>query len=95
MNNNIQNIAARSRRRGYTQWILKGAITNPDCIIVAHNIKYANTLQSRYFELLDKEPFYKKWYWKWFGRKHPKFLSINSNFDGYHQPIIYDNGCFM
>lgn len=95
------------RRSGYTTWILDAAILNPNCIIVAHNFRYAEELRFLYLKKLNKftqDKFAKlPWYIKLFNKKpkeifnvqYPKFKSLTENLIGYNCPIIYDNSCFM
>jgi len=91
----INEIIYNTRRTGNTTWILKSAIKYPNCIIISKNKRQSTYLEKRYYQLLQYEKWYKKLYWKWFGRKTPRFLTINNNFRGYNLPIIFDNGTFF
>lgn len=93
---NVQEIVLNTRRTGNTTWILNAAINEPNCIIIAKNEQHANDLRKRYYDLLMKQPWYKKIYWNFFGKAHPRFMSINnrSGFAGYKIPVIFDNGTF-
>jgi len=90
----ITEIVYRTRQTGNTTWILKAAIKQPNCVIVSKNMQQAKNLERNYFQLLSKSAWYQKLYWKWFGRKHPKFMTIDSKFEGFRLPIIFDNGSF-
>ncbi len=90
----ITEIVCKTRRTGNTDWILKSAIKQPNCIIVSKNGQQLKILEKRYFFLLSKSAWYKKLYWKWFGRKHPKFVTTDSKFESFSLPIIFDNGSF-
>ena len=90
----ITEIVYKTRRTGNTTWILKAAIKQPNCVIVVKNMQQVKHLQKNYYQLLSKSTWYQKLYWKWFGRKHPKFMTINSSFEGLGLPIIFDNGTF-
>jgi hypothetical protein len=74
----ITEIVYKTRQTGNTNW----------------NMKQAKHLEKNYFQLLSKSAWYQKLYWKWFGRKHPKFMTIDSRFEGLRLPIIFDNGSF-
>lgn len=88
----IIDICEHNRQCGSTTWILKAAVNNPNCIIIGYNDEYCEELKLKYFDLLRKENFFKRLKWKIFGRKHPKFLSVNKkNIRGYRLPIIFDN----
>ena len=88
----LEEIIRTTRRTGNTTWILQSAIENPNCIIVARDIGHAKDLEQAYKMLLSKSAWYKKLCWKWFGRKSPKFVSLDFRFDGYRLPVIFDNG---
>jgi len=90
----ITEIVYSTRRTGNTTWILKAAIRNPECIIVSKNMMQVQYLADEYHRLLSKSIWYKKLYWKWFGRKHPRFMTINSRFEGMNLPVIFDNETF-
>ena len=87
----LRNIVFHTRKTGNTTWILKSAIKYPNCVIVAHSMQYAQELEKQYFNMLAESPWHRKLYWKIFGRKHPKFTSINSRFEGTKLPVIFDN----
>ena len=55
-------------------------------------MKEAKFLEREYYRILSKQNWFKKQYWKLFGRKNPKFLSIDCNLRGFREPIIFDNG---
>jgi hypothetical protein len=84
-------IAERYRQNGNSTWIIKSAIENPECIILTYNKASADDMKDNYFAMLEAAHWTKKLKWWLFGRKHPKFLSISSNLDGYKLPIIFDN----
>jgi len=88
----ITEIVHRTRNTGNTTWILKAAIKQPNCIIVSKSKRDAEYLEWKYFQILSKSAWYKKLWWKWFGRKHPKFLSLYNDFRGLGLPVIFDNG---
>lgn len=90
--NNLQEIVYQTRQTGNTTWILKAAIKNPECVIVSKNMQQAKHLEHEYRKLLLNVWWGQKLWWKWFGRKHPKFLSLHSEFRGFRLPIIFDNG---
>ena len=54
-----QGFMLRARRTGYTTWMLKSAINNPDCIIVGANQQHCRHLEKRYYKLLKEESFLK------------------------------------
>ena len=87
----IRNIIATTRRTGNTTWILQSAIKKPNCIIVSKTEEQAKQLERSYKALLMKSAWYKKLWWKWSGRKNPKFVSINYRFQGNALPVIFDN----
>ncbi len=84
-------IAERYRQNGNTTWIIKSAIENPECIVLAYNAENAKSIKERYFQMLEQSHWLKKLKWKVFGRKHPEFLSKNTDLNGYNLPIIFDN----
>lgn len=88
----IEEIVYKTRATGNTTWILQSAIERPNCIIVSRTIEQAKNLEQTYKILLSKSAWYKKLYWKWFGRKSPKFVSLSFRFEGYRLPVIFDNG---
>ena len=90
----IKEIVYKTIATGNTTWILKAAIKQPNFVIISKNMQQAKNLERNYFYLLSKCVWYQKLYWKWFGRKHPKFMTIDSRFEGLGLPIIFDNGSF-
>jgi len=90
----IKKIVLKTRGSGNTLWILKSAIKQPNCIIVSKDLKSAKQLENNYFQLLSKVSWIKRVFWKIIKRKNPKFLSINSGFDGITSPVIFDNSTF-
>lgn len=88
----IDEIIRTTRRTGNTTWILHSAIKRPNCIIVARDIGNAKLLEQAYNCLLSKSAWYKKLCWKLFGRKNPKFVSIDFKFESDSMPVIFDNG---
>ncbi len=88
-------IAERYRQNGNSTWIIKSAVENPECIIIAYNANSARDLEEEYFHMLKQSNWLKKLKWRFLGRKHPKFLSKSSNLDGYKLPIIFDNGALF
>jgi hypothetical protein len=87
----IQEILLKSRRTGNTHWILQSAIERPACIIVSRTIQQAKSLEDDYKCLLNESSLYKKLWWKIFGRKNPKFVSLSHDFDKNNLPVIFDN----
>lgn len=91
----IGRICLSNRQCGSTNWILFGAVTLPDCIIVSYNMKYASELKLKYDDILrqleinprDED------------RPYPIFTAVDSQIflgGGYgHKPIIFDNSCFF
>lgn len=92
---NVREIVEISRRSGNTTWILKSAIENPNCIIVAYNKSYAKDLEREYNRLLKKSIWYKRIIWYFQKRRKPLFVSDNFDFRGYNLPVIFDNSCFL
>jgi hypothetical protein len=90
--NDLKEIVYRTRQTGNTTWILKAAIKMPECVIVSKNMQQAKGLENEYRKMLLNESWWRKLYWKYFGKKHPKFLSVSSRFEGMRLPIIFDNG---
>ena len=88
----LQEIIRKTRASGNTTWILKSAIQNPNCIIVARNSQQAKCLEQAYKRLLLKNAWYKKLWWKLVGRKSPKFVSLDFKFENHRLPVIFDNG---
>lgn len=88
----LQEIVYSTRQTGNTTWILKAAIKNPECVIVSKNMQQAKFLEREYYKLLLNAWWGQKLWWKLFGRKHPKFLCLNSEFRGFSLPVIFDNG---
>ena len=93
--NRLQEIVRDTRQTGSTTWILKSAIKNPECIIVCRNMQQAKGLERKYNKMLSDVWLGKKLWWKLFGRKQPKFLSIRSNFRGFGLPVIFDNASIV
>jgi hypothetical protein len=91
----INEICETNRQTGSTNWILFGAVTLPDCIIVAHDMKYSLNLRTKYDEILrrldinPRDP----------AREYPVFTHVGSTIfrgGGYrNKPIIFDNSCFF
>ena len=73
---------------------MKAAIKQPNCVIVTKSNKDMDFLKREYYKLLSNSTIFKKFYWKLFGRKHPKFMTIDSRFEGLRLPRIFDNGSF-
>ncbi len=90
--NDLQEIVCQTRRTGNTTWILKAAIKNPECAIVSKNMSQAKHLEHQYIKMLFNMWWGQRLWWKWFGRKHPKFLSRHCDFNGLRLPVIFDNG---
>jgi hypothetical protein len=91
----IKKIIELSRQTGNTTWILESAIERPNCIIVSRNAEQAKNLEKTYFKLIFNSPWYKKLIWKFFGRKHPKFVSLDFSIRGYNVPVIFDNSSLV
>lgn len=91
----INDIITYNRQKGNSTWIVKSAIKNPNCVIVAHDSACAYDLKCLYYSLLKKQPFYKKIIWKLFGRSHPRFMSIENDFRGINLPVIFDNSALF
>lgn len=91
----LEEITRITRATGNTTWILQSAIERPNCIIVSKNMKEANHLEQAYKSLLSKSAWYKKLWWKWFGRKSPKFVSLDFSFEGHRLPVIFDNSALL
>ena len=92
-----QGFMLRARRTGYTTWMLKSAINNPDCIIVGANQQHCRHLEKRYYKLLKEESFFKKVLRRIKKTKNPTFISMR---DGethglLGKPRIYDNFALM
>lgn len=94
----VYEILSLTRRSGSTTWILKAAIRNPECIIVCRSIEHAWFFKKQYVELLDKQPFYLRIWWWFFGRKFPEFVPFNIftkiSFRK-KMPVIFDNQVFI
>lgn len=88
----LEEIIRTTRATGNTTWILQSAIERPNCIIVSIDMEQAKHLEKAYKSLLSKSAWYKKIWWKWFGRKTQKFVSLDFRFEGYRMPVIFDNG---
>lgn len=91
----LEDIIRTTRATGNTTWILQSAIKRPNCIIVSKNMNGAKNLELGYKILLSESIWYKKLWWKCFGRKNPKFVSLNFRFEGCNLPIIFDNGALV
>ena len=91
----IQEIVNRNNHVGSTTWIIRAAVETPDCIIVSKDSLSAKELERQYFEMIKKSPWYRKLRWILFGRNHPKFLTVNSRFEGLRLPIIFDNSALQ
>jgi hypothetical protein len=91
----LEEIIRTTRATGNTTWILQSAIERPNCIIVSRTMQQAKHLEQAYKSLLSKSAWYKKLWWKWFGRKSPKFVSLDFRFEGYRLPVIFDNGALF
>jgi len=91
----LQEIIITTRAIGSTTWILQSAIKRPNCIIVSKNMQQAKHLEQAYKSLLSKSAWYKKLWWKCFGRKNPKFVSLDFRFECYCLPVIFDNGALL
>lgn len=89
--NRINEICQITRRSGNTLWILKGTVKNPNCVIVCKDKNHLKYMNNMYHYLLSTSPWYLKIYWRVFGRKHPKFLTLDSNFSGHKGAVIFDN----
>jgi hypothetical protein len=87
--NTLFGIVNENRQCGNTTWILKSAIENPECIILCYNMRNAKELENKYFHMLEERSIDRK------GRKHPKFLSKNSDLKGYKLPVIFDNSALF
>jgi len=95
MSNKLEEIIRANRATGNTTWILQSTIKRPNCIIVAKNMNGAKNLELGYKILLSKSAWYKKLWWKYFGRKKPKFVSLDFRLEGSRLPIIFDNGALV
>lgn len=84
-------IAEKYRQNGNSTWILRSAIENPECIIVAYDNTCAQGLKDEYFYMLENSHWLKKLKWEIYGRKHPVFLSLKDDLSNYKLPIIFDN----
>lgn len=91
----IEEIVRTTRRTGNTTWILQSAIKTPNCIIVSKDMQQAKFLEQTYKILLSKSVWYKRLWWKLFGRENPKFVTLGFRFEGRNKPIIFDNGTFI
>lgn len=89
----ITEIVSRARQTGNTTRLLKAAIKQPDCVIVSKNMQQAKHLEKNYFQLLSKSAWYQKLYWKWFGRKHPKFMTIDSRREETNKDVYANDMC--
>jgi len=94
LNDTLQEILYRTRATGNTTWILQAAIKNPNCMIVSKDKKQSRWLEQKYHNLLSEKGYFKRLYWRVFGRKHPKFVDVNNDFRGWGMPVIFDNGAF-
>lgn len=92
---NIKEKFLSARSSGNTEWILKSAINNSNCIIVSKNKDYSRDLEFTFKTLLKKSIWYKRFFWFLFGRKYPKFKTIDSNLAGLNCPIIFDNSALI
>lgn len=93
--NSVENIVHQTRGTGNTTWLLKAAINDPDCIIIARNGENKNDLYDHYHWLLGKERWYRRLWWRVFGRKHPEFRTLRYSFNGVREPVIFDNSSLI
>jgi hypothetical protein len=91
----LEEIIITTRRSGNTTWIVESAVENPNCIIVSRNMQQAKRLEKKYKDLIKKKSWYKKTIWKLFGRKKPKFVSLNYDFSIDDVPVIFDSGALI
>jgi len=91
----ISEIVLTTRRTGNTTWILKSAVKTPDCIIVCKTLRHAKELEKEYFRMLQKSSWWLKLKWNLFGRNHPHFWGVDSQFKGYNLPVIFDNSALF
>lgn len=95
MEKDIKRVINEVVRTGSTTWILKAAIENPNCVIISKNYEQSTVLRKEYFKMILNSPWYKKLYWRWINKKHPKFIPISCDFHGIRMPIVFDNGTFV
>lgn len=91
---NVHKIINIGRQRGNTTWLLRAAIKQPNVMIVCRNQTSVAEMTKSYKKLLQKEPWYKKFWWWCFGRSNPKFVTVNNpdNLRGINFPTVFDNG---
>jgi hypothetical protein len=87
----VEQIIVETKATGNTTWILQSAIERPNCIIVSRYEYQAKYLEQSYKTLLSKSAWYKKLWWKCFGRKNPMFVTLSFRFVGCRLPVIFDN----
>lgn len=88
------------RQRGYTTWLLEGAIVNPKIFIVCGSGQSRQYIERRFKDMLRAfrqvtpdgglDPIYTEW---------PKFITMNrveASIRGRDRfiPVIFDNSCF-
>jgi len=87
-----------NRNNGSTMWIVKSAIVNPDCVIVAPSTKHMMYLRELYYETINLFEDFRGLY-EANGNKEPLFvttLNWKEKIVGRErQPIIFDNSCFI
>jgi hypothetical protein len=97
--NKITEIVLLTRRTGSSTWILKSCISNPECIVVCADKERAQYMEMQYRDLLYKSPWYLKLKWYFFGRKNPRFVSVqydpNNIFRRNDLPVIFDNSALL
>ena len=91
------------RQRGYSTWILKGAILEPKVFIVCANGQNRKWLSDKYYQMCHdvsvEEMRLEGRASILFSTEWPKFITMNEieqNIRGrdQHIPVIFDNSCF-
>jgi hypothetical protein len=97
MINHLHKLLVENRRVGSSAWLLKAAIDNPKCTIVASNTVEMEKLKLKYNALLENAPWYKKAIWAFEGRVIPTFITLQSlKQEGFKPtPIIVDNSAII
>jgi hypothetical protein len=93
---NIREIIEYSRGTGNTSWILKSALENPDCIIVAGHHRSKEWLKEKYIHLFNQQSWFNRVLHKLRNKPHPLFVTKSeyARIRGMRKPVILDNSCF-
>ena len=96
MRNHVVQHIVGARQRGYTEWILRAAIENPNVIIVSPDTHHSAELKERFEKMVENLGFFRRWK---FNRKKikPIFtgpLTLNDHLPKINRPIVPDNSIF-